>query len=89
MNKEIIEVTICAGTHCYLMGGSELQLLGEYLPDELKEKVKIKGSPCLDFCNTPGAGKPPYVLVNKRPVCQANIQLIINEIRSELNNRKE
>ena len=29
---EKLTVQICTGTLCYIMGGSELQLLGEYLP---------------------------------------------------------
>ena len=48
---EKLTVQICTGTLCYIMGGSELQLLGEYLPETLADKVEIRGATCLDICN--------------------------------------
>ncbi len=33
------------------MGGAELQVIDEYLPEELLDKLDIKGAPCLDHCN--------------------------------------
>ncbi|CDN30356.1 hypothetical protein BN938_0250 [Mucinivorans hirudinis] len=68
---------------CYVMGGSELQLLDEYLPDELKDKVEICGATCLDFCNQEGHGKAPFVLVGEKLVTAATISKVIEEIENQ------
>lgn len=79
-----VKVRICTGTLCYVMGGSELQLLGECLPEELQEKVEISGATCLDYCNQEGHGKAPFVLVNDRLICGATIAKVIDAIHEEL-----
>lgn len=81
---EKITVKICTGTLCYVMGGSELQLLGECLPEHLQDKVEIKGATCLDYCNQEGHGKAPFVLVGERLVTAATISRIIEEIENQL-----
>lgn len=82
MDKAIVK--ICTGTLCYVMGGSELQLLGDYIPEELKEKVEIKGATCLDFCNQMGSGKAPFVTVNDQVVCNATIAKVLSVIQDQL-----
>lgn len=79
-----IKVRICTGTLCYVMGGSELQVLGDYLPAELQHHVEIIGATCLDFCNQEGKGKAPFVLVGDTLVAQATIAKVINVIQEEL-----
>lgn len=83
MNK--VEVKICFGTLCHVMGGSELQLLEESLPDDLKGRVEIKGSPCLDLCNKPNHGLPPFATVNGRTIGGCTVQSLIGEIYNEIN----
>lgn len=79
MNK--ITVKICTGTLCYVMGGAELQLLNEYLPEELVDRVEIKGATCLDFCNQEGGGKAPFVTVNDQVISQATIAKVVEAIK--------
>lgn len=81
MNK--ITVKICTGTLCYVMGGAELQLLNEYLPEELLERVEIKGATCLDYCNQEGGGKAPFVTVGDRVISQATISKVVEAIKEE------
>lgn len=45
-----MRVTICTGTACYILGGSELLLLEENLRPELRRYLSIEGSPCLGLC---------------------------------------
>lgn len=82
MNKVIVK--ICTGTLCYVMGGSELQLLGDYIPDEIQGRVEIKGATCLDFCNQVGSAKAPFVMVNEKVVSNATIAKVLNVIQEEL-----
>ncbi|TKG90470.1 hypothetical protein EYV94_23995 [Puteibacter caeruleilacunae] len=83
MSKKV-QVKICFGTHCYVMGGSHLEMLEESLPAELKDYVEVSGSPCFGHCEEKTAGTPPFVEVNGTIIEKANIELIINYIREVL-----
>ncbi|HNV52023.1 MAG TPA: (2Fe-2S) ferredoxin domain-containing protein [Tenuifilaceae bacterium] len=83
--KKNVDIVICSGTLCYLMGGAELQMLNEHLPLELKDRVNIKGSPCLNLCDFPENGRPPFAKINGRNLSQVTIQSLIAEIQNELN----
>lgn len=72
-------VEICVGTLCYIMGGAELQLLADELPEALKARVKIKGSQCLELCGK--GNKPPIVLINGEPMFSATVSAIIKRIQ--------
>ncbi|HZK20590.1 MAG TPA: hypothetical protein VFC68_07690 [Treponemataceae bacterium] len=80
-----IKVIICTGTACYVMGGSELLLLEEKLPENLKGKVDIECVTCLDRCKSFENGKPPFVLLEKELVPEATIGTIIEKITEKLN----
>ena len=69
---------------CYIMGGSELQLLGDYLPESLTDRVEIRGATCLDFCNQEGKGKAPFVLVGDELVTGATVAKVVETIKQKL-----
>ncbi len=50
MKNERIKVTICTGTTCYILGGSNYLMLMDNLPDTVKNRVEIEGSPCMGYC---------------------------------------
>jgi len=80
------KVTICTGTACFVMGGSELLLLEEQLPDDLKAITEIEGSPCIGTCKLAEHGKTqsdhaPFVQINGEVMAQANTQKIIEYLR--------
>lgn len=87
--KKKIEVVICAGTHCYLMGGSELQLFNDYIPSEIAQRINLRGSPCLDLCNKQGEGKPPFAMVNGRVIRQATLKSLLEEVNNEIKKGEE
>jgi NADH:ubiquinone oxidoreductase subunit E len=80
-SKEKIKVAICTGTTCYMMGGSELLLLVDYLSPEMLERVEIEAVNCFGFCGEAEAGKSPFVTVNGERLEQATIQSIMERIR--------
>lgn len=82
---EKIKVTICSGTACYVMGASEIMLLEEHLPAELKDKVEIEGSTCLEKCKNPENGKAPFVLVNGELIKEASLVSVIDAIKRAAN----
>jgi NADH:ubiquinone oxidoreductase subunit E len=75
-----ITVSICAGTSCYVMGGSELLLLEEYMTEEQRQAVEMEGSPCFGFCREHTFGKSPFVTVNGERIEKATIQTVLERI---------
>ena len=77
------KVTICTGTTCIVMGSSELLLLEEQLPSDLKAVTEIEGSPCSGICNHSEysgtqADHAPFAQVDGKIIEQASIQKIID-----------
>ena len=80
-----IEVKICMGTACYVMGGAELATLSEYLTAKQLECVDIKGTPCIDSCfNKEGNKRPPFAYVGNVMISEANINKIKEEIDRQI-----
>ena len=80
-----IRVSICTGTACFAMGASEIMLIEDELPEDLKGKVEVEGTPCLEKCKDSSCGKAPFVLVNGQVVQQATVTTVIEKIRTALN----
>jgi NADH:ubiquinone oxidoreductase subunit E len=81
------KVTICTGTACFVMGGSELLLLEEQLPGALKEITELEGVPCLEICKQGGYGNTrsdhaPFVLIDGEILEEANGQKIISRLET-------
>jgi NADH:ubiquinone oxidoreductase subunit E len=79
MNK--LEITICTGTTCYVMGGGNLMQLGESLDEEISQKVHIKGSPCLGQCKDGRHGKAPYVMVGDTVISEATTEAVLQVLK--------
>ncbi len=78
---EKITVSICTGTACFVMGASEILLLGEQLPPELKDRVEIEGVTCFENCKNPQCGKAPFVKVNDEIVESATLVSVLEKIQ--------
>lgn len=79
-----IPVKLCAGTTCYVMGGSELMDLEKALPPAWKDRVEVSGSVCLNFCRNTQKLKPPFVLVGNQLVDAASVDKVIQVLRGML-----
>ncbi len=77
---QTIEVEICAGTACHVMGGSELMMLPKLLEEQGLSQVKVKGMRCLGYCRDRGHDQAPYVHVNGELLAGATIQTVIDEV---------
>lgn len=82
--KEKVDIEICVGTTCHIMGGAELQNLANHIPDILSDKVTICGTPCLGACRDGNYGNAPFVRINGKIISQATITDIIRELNNEL-----
>lgn len=83
MEKKL-EVKICTGTLCYVMGGAELQLIDEYIPEDIIERIEIKGTPCLELCNKFDGPRAPFVQIGDRIISEASVSKVIEAIKEEL-----
>lgn len=81
-----IEVKVCLGTTCFVMGGSNLQELNDVIPEKYGNKVEVSGSNCLGLCSINWEySKAPYVKVNDEVVSEATVEKVLDEIDRQLN----
>lgn len=78
-----INLKICVGTMCYVMGGAELKDAAESLPPEVKEHLNITYSPCIG-CEE--GLQPPFIEINGKKIAGVSkinlIQIVKEEIRN-------
>lgn len=81
-----VDVKICVGTTCFVMGASNLQGLVELLPEKFgSDKVEVSGITCLGLCNKSGEfSKAPYVKVNDVVVAEATVEKVVEEVEKQL-----
>lgn len=84
MNK--VELKICMGTMCYVMGGAELRAVVDSLPAEQRHRVHVSYSPCLGTCNNNSEAEPPYVEVNGRLIARVSKSTLLQILKEELHN---
>ena len=87
--KDKIHITICTGTACFVMGGSELVMLEEHLPAKLKDFVEISGSTCLGYCKHETSCKAPFVKIDGVVMNQASVPKILAYLEKNLNDARE
>lgn len=77
-----VEVVVCAGTTCYLMGAATLQSLEDHLEPEIRKMVEVKGSRCLGQCKNDRYGDAPYVSVNGEVMSVPSLSFLLDKVRS-------
>jgi NADH:ubiquinone oxidoreductase subunit E len=87
MKKDKIEVVVCTGTACFIMGGAEILMLEEHLPENLRECVEIRGTTCMDYCKDVGSSKPPFVEIDGDVVSEASLPKIL-QILEEVSSKR-
>jgi len=78
-----IEVTICSGTTCYVMGASQLFSIKDILTSSSPEVI-IKASTCLGVCKNEGSEKAPFVKIKDEIIEEATNEKILRRIRELL-----
>lgn len=80
-----VNVKVCLGTTCFVMGSSNLQELIELVPKKYGEDVEVAGSPCLGLCSIDWEfSKAPYVKVNNEVIKEATVEKVLAAIDREL-----
>ena len=82
---EKIEVRICSGTTCFVMGSSFLNELYDIIPQKYGDKVIVKPSLCLGQCSSNDKhSKAPYVKVDGEVVSSATIEKVLLAIEKKV-----
>lgn len=82
-----INVKVCLGTTCFVMGSSNLQELIETVPNKYGDDVDVLGVPCLGLCSIDWEySRAPYVKVDDEVVYEATVEKVMNAIERKLGN---
>jgi len=80
-----VNVKVCLGTTCFVMGSSNLQELIETVPAKYGEEVEVKGVPCLGLCSIDWEySRAPYVKVNEDVIYEATVEKVLSAIEKKL-----
>lgn len=80
-----INVKVCLGTTCFVMGSSNLQELMETVPSKYGEKADVMGVPCLGLCSIDWEfSRAPYVKVDDEVIYEATVEKVLSAIDSKL-----
>ncbi len=87
MEEKKIDVKVCLGTTCFVMGASNLQELIDSVPKRYGDKVEVTGVPCLGLCSIDWKfSKAPYVKVDDEVIKEATIDKVFAAIDKKLGN---
>ena len=76
-----IEIKICTGTLCHVMGGADLPDFALELRDKYQEKIHISGSTCMNHCKDSSL-TPPFVEIDGHLIQQADREKISTYLES-------
>lgn len=80
-----VNIKICQGTTCFVMGGGNLQATAEILKNKYREKIAIETVRCLEVCSQKGNfSKAPFAMVNDELISDANLEKIERKIEENL-----
>ena len=88
MNK--IEVKICAGTACFVMGAPQIQALEFSAPADIADKIEVVEVRCMNHCNKGSAyNKGPFVEVDGELIEEATMEKVVAKIREIIAKEEE
>ena len=83
-----VNVKVCLGTTCFVMGSSNLQELIDLVPKKYGDKVEVTGANCLGLCSIDWEfSKAPYVKVDDDVIKDATVEKVLAAIEEKLKNQ--
>lgn len=82
--KKKIHLQVCSGTACFVMGGSDLLTLFEFLTDEEKELVSLAAVPCFEHCRTEPDSRPPFIMIDGITYDRMDMDRMVTLLREKL-----
>ena len=78
--KAKVQVRICVGTACHIMGAADLITIEDLVAEPLRDRVEVKGISCLDLCKDETNGKPPFVIIDGETLAEATLDKVLRRI---------
>ena len=79
MNAKV-QVQICVGTACHIMGAADLITIEDLVAEPLRDRVEVKGISCLGLCEDETHGKPPFVIIDGETLAEATLDKVLARI---------
>lgn len=80
-----VNVRICLGTTCFVMGGGQLQSLVDILNERYGDKVNVSGERCFEVCsNADSFSQAPFVMVDDELIGSATQEKVIEAVEKKL-----
>ena len=79
-----MQLEICCGTTCYMMGANRLLYIENEVSPELRGKFEVKASQCMGLCNDKNLSGAPYVKLNGIVIENATVEKICEKMRTLL-----
>ena len=87
---EKIQIKLCAGTACFVMGAPQIQALEFAAPADIADKIEIKEVRCMNHCSKGnGYNKGPFVEVNGEVIEEATFEKVVAKIRELIAKEEE
>ena len=84
-----IDVKVCLGTTCFVMGAANLQELIETVPQKFGDMVEVSGVPCLGLCSIDWEySRAPYVKVDDDIVFEATVEKVLSAVERKLRDER-
>ena len=78
----MVNVEICAGSHCSLVGALNILETLEELQEEYPDQIRIKKSECMDMCEN--IKNAPLVKVGDELITSAQTQMVISKVMERI-----
>ncbi len=78
----MVNVEICLGSHCSLVGAIDILDLLESLQEEYPDQIKINKEKCMDICGE--IKNAPVVKVDDEIIYSAQSQLVMSKIMERI-----
>ena len=85
---EKINLEICCGTTCYMLGADKLLKIESELPEEWRDRVDVCAIPCLDQCMSENLCGAPFVKLNGEIIAHATPEIVLDAIRVLMNGKE-
>ena len=87
---EKIQVKLCAGTACFVMGAPQIQALEFAAPSDIADKIEVKEVRCMNHCSqAQGYNKGPFVEINGEVIQEATLEKVVARVRELIAKEEE
>ncbi len=83
--KRRVHLQVCSGTACFVMGGSDLLTVFEYLNPEEQDRVSLAAVPCFEHCRNWKDMRPPFITIDGKLYDHMTMDKMLTLLREIIN----